>query len=167
VDEPVLLLNANFEPLNVCTMRRAVGLMMTGKAELLLNGRGVIRTTSSSLLRPSILRLAYMVHRPRQRVKLTKREIFRRDNHTCQYCGHKSSNPTIDHVMPRHRGGQHTWSNLVTACPACNRKKGGRTPQEAGMRLIRAPQEPHPSALYLFGHYLKDNEEWQIYIEGW
>jgi hypothetical protein len=75
VNQPVLVLNANYEPLNVCTTRRAVGLMMAGKAEMLLNGRGVIRTASSSFPRPSIVRLSYMVHRPRPRVKLTKREI--------------------------------------------------------------------------------------------
>lgn len=167
MNEPVLLLNANFEPLNVCNMRRAVGLMMTGKAELLLNGRGFIQTASSSFPRPSILRLSYMVHRPRPRVKLTKREIFRRDEFTCQYCGRKGSSQTIDHVVPRHRGGQHTWRNLVTACPSCNRRKGGRTPREANMYLMREPAEPSASALYLFGHHLKRNEEWRTYIEGW
>lgn len=167
VNEPVLLLNANFEPLNVCTMRRAVGLMMTGKAEMLLNGRGVIKAASSLFPRPSILRLSYMVHRPRPRVKLTKREIFRRDAYTCQYCGRKGHDQTIDHVVPRHRGGGHAWTNLVTACPACNRRKGGRTPQEAGMRLLHPPGEPSASALYLFAHHLKTNEEWRTYIEGW
>ena len=167
MNEPVLLLNANFEPLNVCTMRRAVGLMMTGKAKMLLNGRGVIRTASSSVPRPSILRLAYMVHRPRPRVKLTKREVFRRDEYTCQYCGRKTSKLTVDHIVPRHRGGQHTWPNLVTACSACNRKKGGRTPPQAGMRLMRTPQEPRASAVYLFGDHLAHNEDWRTYIEGW
>lgn len=167
MNEPVLLLNANYEPLNVCTMRRAVGLMLTGKAEMLLNGRGVIRTASSSIPRPSILRLSYMVHRPRPRVKLTKNEIFRRDGYTCQYCGRKTSKLTIDHIVPRQRGGQHTWTNLAAACPTCNRKKGGRTPQEAGMRLLKMPGEPSASALYLYGHHLKYNEEWRTYIEGW
>ena len=167
MNEPVLLLNANFEPLNVCTMRRAVGLMMMGKAEILVNGRGVITTASSSIPRPSILRLAYMVNRPRPRVKLTKREVFRRDNHHCQYCGRRVSDMTIDHVLPRHRGGQHTWKNLVSACPGCNRKKGGRTPQEAGMNLMQPPGEPSASAVYLFGHHLKDNEEWRSFVEGW
>ena len=167
MNEPVLLLNANFAPLNVCTMRRAVGLMLTGKAELLLNGRGVIRSASSSIPRPSILRLVYMVHRPRMRVKLTKREIFRRDHHTCQYCGKNSSSPTIDHIVPRHRGGEHKWTNLVTACPTCNRKKGGRTPKEANMHLRSTPKEPSASAAYLFGRHLTQNEEWRTYIEGW
>ncbi|HEC22329.1 MAG TPA: HNH endonuclease [Chloroflexi bacterium] len=167
MNQPVLVLNANYEPLNVCTTRRAVGLMMTGKAELLLNGRGVIRTASSSFPRPSIVRLSYMVHRPRPRVKLTKREIFRRDNYTCQYCGKRTSQLTIDHVIPRHRGGEHTWENLVTACPACNRRKGGRTPEEAGMHLRRKPFEPTASAEYLFGRLLETHREWEDYIKGW
>jgi 5-methylcytosine-specific restriction endonuclease McrA len=167
VNQPVLLLNANYEPLNVCTTRRAVGLMMTGKAELLLNGRGVIRTASSAFPRPSVLRLSYMVHRPHPRVKLTKGEIFRRDGHICQYCGRKSATLTVDHIIPRHRGGEHTWTNLVTACPACNRRKGGRTPLQAGMSLIRQPEEPRPSAEYLLGRYLEINAEWWNFIRGW
>ena len=146
MNQSVLVLNANYEPLNVCTTRRAVGLMMAGKAEMLLNGRGVIRTTSSSFPRPSIVRVSYMVHRPRPRVKLTKREIFRRDRYTCQYCGRKN-NLTIDHVVPRHRGGGHSWFNLVTACAPCNRRKGGRTPEEANMRLRSKPTQPRYVAL--------------------
>lgn len=166
MNQPVLVLNANYEPLNVCTTRRAVGLMMAGKAEMLLNGRGVIRTASSSFPRPSIVRLSYMVHRPRPRVKLTKREIFRRDRYTCQYCGRKN-NLTIDHVVPRHRGGGHSWSNLVTACAPCNRRKGGRTPEEANMRLLTKPGEPSASAEYLFGHMLERHVEWVEFITGW
>ncbi len=167
LNDPVLVLNANYEPLNVCTTRRAVGLMMTGKAVMLRDGRGDIHTASSAFPRPSIVRLSYMVHRPRPRVKLTKREIFRRDDYTCQYCGKQTTNLTIDHVIPRHRGGKHTWHNLVTACPACNRRKGGRTPLEAGMTLRRQPQEPHPSAEYLFGHMLSTHTDWAEFLIGW
>ena len=105
LNEPVLVLNANYEPLNICTTRRAVGLMMMGKAEMIANGRGEIMTASSSFPRPSIVRLSYMVHRPHPRVKLTKREIFRRDGYCCQYCGRVTGPLTIDHVVPRHRGG--------------------------------------------------------------
>jgi 5-methylcytosine-specific restriction endonuclease McrA len=167
LNEPVLVLNANYEPLNICTTRRAVGLMMTGKAEMLVDGRGLIQTPSTTFPRPSIVRLSYMVHHPRQRVKLTKREIFRRDNFTCQYCGKRSANMTIDHVVPRHRGGEHTWENLVTACPACNRRKGGRTPQEADMPLRHQPREPVASAEYLFGALLDSHDEWIEYVRGW
>jgi 5-methylcytosine-specific restriction endonuclease McrA len=167
VDEPVLVLNANYEPLNICSTRRAVGLMMSGKAELLLNGRGEIRTSSISFPRPSIVRLSYMVHRPRPRVKLTKREVFRRDRYTCQYCGQRPATLTIDHIVPRHRSGKHTWDNLVTACPMCNRRKGGRTPQEAGMALRSQPVEPGASAEYLLGRALDYNDEWAAYLNGW
>lgn len=167
MNDRVLVLNANYEPLHVCTMRRAVGLMMTGKAEMLCDGRGVIRTASSTFPRPSIVRLSYMVHRPHPRVKLSKREIFRRDDFTCQYCGKRTSNLTVDHVVPRHRGGQHAWSNLVAACPSCNRRKGGRTPQEANMTLRRQPREPVATAEYLFGHLSEAHTDWAEYLRGW
>ena len=167
MNDPVLVLNANYEPLNICTTRRAVGLMMTGKAELLLNGRGEIRTASASYPRPSIVRLAHMVQRPHPRVKLTKREVFRRDKYTCQYCGQRSAVLTIDHVMPRHRGGRHSWTNLVTACPTCNRRKGGRTPTEAGMALRNPPIEPRASAEYLFGRLVQNHDEWAQFLLGW
>ena len=166
-DRLVLVLNANYEPLNVCTTRRAVGLMLSGKAEMLVNGRGEIHTASSVYPRPSIVRLSHMVHRPRMHVRLTRREIFRRDNHTCQYCGRRSSALTVDHVIPRHRGGPHSWENLVAACPVCNRRKGGRTPQEAHMRLLSMPKEPSASPVYIFGHMLEEHVEWHDYLWGW
>ena len=167
MNEPVLLLNANFEPLNVCSTRRAFGLVFKGKAEMVLNGRGVIRTVRKNYPRPSVIRLGYMVKRPRPRVRLSKREIFRRDGHACQYCGSKARHLTIDHVIPRHKGGDHLWINLVTACASCNLKKGGRTLQEARMSLRRAPLEPSASALYLYGSHLPENEEWEQFLEGW
>ncbi|MCR4406554.1 MAG: HNH endonuclease [Anaerolineae bacterium] len=167
MNEPVLVLNRNFEPLNVCGMRRAIGLIVVGKAEILENGRGFIRTPTSVFPRPSVIRLAYMVRRPHPRVKLTKKEIFRRDDYRCQYCGQPSAHLTVDHVVPRHRGGTHSWSNLVSACPACNRRKGGKTLQEAHMSLLKQPTEPQASAFYLFGHHLKHNTEWRKFIEGW
>lgn len=167
MNDPVLVLNVNFEPLNVCTTRRAMGLLFKGKAEMLLNGRGYIQTVRKNYLKPSVIRLGYMVRRPRPRVRLTKREVFRRDRYGCQYCGARSNRLTLDHVVPRHRGGEHSWSNLVTACEACNLKKGGRTLQEAHMNLLRQPQEPRASALYLYGLHLPENEDWRQYLEGW
>jgi 5-methylcytosine-specific restriction endonuclease McrA len=167
MNQAVLVLNANFEPLNVCDMRRALGLILTGKAEMIANGRGYIHTMRQSYPRPSVIRLESMVRRPRPRVKLTKREIFRRDNYTCQYCGRQMPHLTIDHVMPRHRGGQHRWDNLVAACAQCNRSKGGRTAGEANMHLRRGPAEPAATANYLFGRHLAENADWRKYIEGW
>ncbi len=164
---PVLVLNANFEPINVCSTRRALGLILTGKAMLVLNGRGEIKTISQSYPRPSIIRLEKMVKRPRPRVKLTKREILRRDEYTCQYCGQHVSSLTIDHVIPRHMGGQHIWENLVTACSSCNHHKGGRTVEQAQMRLLHKPAEPPTSARYIFARHLKDNREWLPFVDGW
>lgn len=165
--EPVLVLNANFEPLNVCNMRRAFGLMMTGKANLVLNGRGVIRTVSQTFPRPSIIRLQRMIKRPRPHVKLSKREVLRRDNYTCQYCGRRAPYLTVDHIIPRSLGGEHVWSNLVAACPSCNHRKGGRTLDQAHMRLLNSPMEPSASASYLFAWYLVQNEDWFPFINGW
>lgn len=165
--EPVLVLNANFEPLNICNTRRAFGLMMTDKATLVLNGRGFIHTVSSKYPRPSVIRLERMIKRPRIHVKLNKREVMRRDNFTCQYCGHHTHQLTIDHIIPRSQGGEHIWSNLVAACPTCNHRKGGRTLEQAQMRLLRIPTEPPSSAAYIFARHLSQNEDWVPFIEGW
>jgi len=165
---PVLVLNANFAPLNVCNVRRAVGLILQDKATLVMDGRGAIQTNTSSFPIPSIIRLQYMVKRPRMIVKLNKREIFRRDNFTCQYCGKQTLHLTIDHVIPRRLGGPHTWENLVTACPSCNHRKGGRMLEHVPfMRLRMRPQQPPASAMYIFGHYLRNNGEWEDFIQGW
>jgi 5-methylcytosine-specific restriction endonuclease McrA len=167
MNDPVLLLNANFEPLNVCRTRRALALLIMGRAEIIQNGRGLVHTVRRDYPRPSVIRLGYMVHRPRPRVHLNKREILRRDGYSCQYCGRRSRRLTIDHVIPRHRGGDHSWANLVAACPDCNVRKGGRTLREAGMHLLHPPCEPRQSALYRFGTYLDQNQEWGRYLSGW
>jgi 5-methylcytosine-specific restriction endonuclease McrA len=167
LNRSVLVLNANYEPLHVCSTKRAVGLLVTGKAELMVNGRGHIRTSRITYPAPSVIRLDHIIKRPRPRVKLSKREIFRRDNYTCQYCGRQTQHLTIDHVIPRHRGGGHYWDNLVAACPPCNRRKGGRNPQEAQMHLKHKPAEPAATANYLFSRHLKDNVEWEKFIKGW
>lgn len=164
---PVLVLNANFEPINICDMRRAVGLIMAEKASLVENGRGEIKTVSASFPRPSVIRLQKMINRPRPQMKLTRREVFRRDNYTCQFCGKKTADLTIDHVIPRHLGGKHVWRNVVAACPACNHRKGGRLLEEVNMRLLRQPSEPPTSAQYVFGRHLDQYQEWEVYLTGW
>jgi 5-methylcytosine-specific restriction endonuclease McrA len=165
--ENVLVLNANFEPINVCNIRRALGLILTDKASLILNGRGVIQTINQIYPIPSIIRLEHMVHRPRPRVKLNRREIFRRDNYTCQYCRKRTMDLTIDHVIPRHLGGTHTWDNVVAACSTCNHRKGGRSLAESGMILHHHPAIPPASAIYIFGRHLHENSEWAPYLQGW
>ena len=164
---PVLVLNANFEPINVCDMRRAIGLLLAEKAILVQNGRGEIRSVNTILPLPSVIRLQKMISRPRQQLKMTRREIFRRDNFTCQYCGRHNTDLTVDHVTPRHMGGKHIWTNVVAACPSCNHRKGGRTVEEAMMRLLHRPTEPPSSAHYVFGRHLEYNHDWDSFLAGW
>lgn len=167
LDDVVLVLNGNYEPLHVCTVRRAIGLLWKKKAHLVLNGRGYISTVREAVPIPSVIRLNYVISRPRSPVRLTRREVFRRDNYTCQYCGRQVSHPTIDHVIPRERGGTTTWTNVVTACPECNYRKGNRTPQEAHMCLLRPPSPPPTHALYRFSRFLELHNEWRPFLEGW
>ncbi len=167
MDQSVLVLNANYEPIHTCDTRRAVGLILAKKASLVLDGRGWIKTVTADFVCPSIIRLARMVHRPRVRLRLSRREVFHRDNYTCQYCGRHVSDLTIDHVIPRHLGGPHAWNNVVCACAPCNHRKGGRTLDEANMRLLRVPREPPSSAMYIFGRHLNVYQEWEPYITGW
>ncbi len=165
--EPVLVLNANFEPIHVCEMRRAVGLVLTEKAALVINGRGFIHTSNNLFPKPSVIRLQHMVHAPRPFVRLNRREIFRRDQHTCQYCGKHTLELTIDHIIPRHMGGLHSWENVVAACPSCNHRKGGRKLEEAKMRLLHVAKEPPHSAYYLFSRFLVENSDWESFLSGW
>lgn len=161
------MLNVTYEPLNVCNIKRAVALVLSGKAETLINGRGFIHSSSLELEIPSVIKLGYMVKRPRPRIALSKKEVFRRDNYTCQYCGKQTKIITLDHVIPRRAGGMHTWDNLTTACMSCNRRKGGKRPDEANMPLRRIPAEPRPTARYRFGRHLVRFQEWSPFIEGW
>ena len=166
INAPVLVLNQNYEPLNVCDIRRAFRLLGAEKAELLARNHQVIHTVTVAIPAPSVIRLQYHVKRPQPRVKLSRREVFSRDRHTCQYCGRQTHDLTLDHVMPRHRGGGHTWENLVTACKACNHRKGGKTLEEARLRLQRPPHEPRNDIYSLFTPYLSDerNEAWRTYL---
>jgi len=163
----VLLLNQNYEPLNVCNLRRAMIMIVGGKAEILENGRGFIHSVQRAWPMPSVIRLNYMIRRPLPRVRLCRKEVFRRDNYTCQYCGRKTHKMTMDHMVPRYRGGQYSWGNLVSACPACNRRKGGKTLAQANMRLLRQPFEPRATGRYLFQVYLEHNGEWEKFLQGW
>jgi 5-methylcytosine-specific restriction endonuclease McrA len=167
MESAVLVLNQNYEPLNVCNIRRAFVLVDRGKAEVLEHGHGALRTPSLSFPLPSVIRLIQMIRRPRPQVRLTRRELFQRDGYTCQYCGKAGRDLTIDHVMPRHRGGKHTWENLVSACKSCNHRKAGRTPQEAKMRLAKEPVRPRVHVYYTFYPYLESREGWRKYVPGW
>jgi 5-methylcytosine-specific restriction endonuclease McrA len=166
INAAVLVLNQNYEPLNVCDLRRAFRLLGAEKAELLERNHQVIRTPTLEIPAPSVIRLSYWVKRPHPRVKLTRREVFARDRHTCQYCGKAGRELTLDHVVPKHRGGRHEWENLVAACRACNHRKGSKTLTESRMSLMREPRAPRADVRYLFGSYLADerNDAWRSYL---
>ena len=142
MNSEVLVLNQDYEPLNVASLPRAFRLVLGGKAEILAEG-DPIRSASRSWTAPSVVRLRHRVRRPRPRAKLSRKEIFARDGHACQYCGRTGVSLTIDHIVPKSRGGDTwTWENLVTACMACNHRKGDRLPEAAGLQLRRKPYEP-------------------------
>jgi 5-methylcytosine-specific restriction endonuclease McrA len=163
IHAPVLVLNLNYVPLNICNVRRAVILVGKGKAELLENHRGQLRTVSSLVDVPSIIRLVYLVKKPFLPRNLSKKEVFLRDKFTCQYCGKKAPDLTLDHVVPRRQQGSHTWENVVAACSRCNMRKAGRTPTEANMLLNTVPRAPDPNPyLILQNRTLLD--EWLPYV---
>lgn len=138
----VLVLNQNYEPLNVTNLRRALSLVVLNKAEPVETDGAVIRSERLCLSTPTVVRLISYVKRPLPDLKLTRKSILARDNHQCQYCGRQDGGLTIDHVVPKCRGGEYEWSNLVTCCLKCNNKKGDQLPHEAGLRLIRTPRRP-------------------------
>lgn len=165
--EGVLVLNQNYEPLNVCNTRRALGLLDGGKAEVLEHNANAIKTPSRLLPRPSVIRLVYLIKRPRPKVKLSRREVFHRDHYTCQYCGTKTKDLTLDHVVPRHSGGKHTWDNLVSACRTCNHRKGGKTLEETRIRLLRQPFEPKGNGYYVLHQHLQGSTDWAKFVPEW
>lgn len=140
-----LVLNASYEPLSVVPARRAACLVLDDKAEVVEHDGTLIRSENLAVPNPLVIRLLYMVKVPyHRRTALSRRAVFARDNHRCQYCGADAD--SIDHVMPRSRGGQHVWENVAAACRRCNLYKRDRTPDEAGMRLAQLPHAPRELA---------------------
>ncbi len=142
----VLVLNASFEPINVCTVRRAIVLILKEKAEVLDEHDIELHSERSSITRPAVIRLRTYVRIPYQsfRRKITRRAVFARDGWECQYCGRKGS-LTMDHVVPRSKGGDTSWENVVACCATCNRRKGDRSVSQSGMKLRTRPLPPHPT----------------------
>jgi len=167
--EMTLLLNTTFEPLRVVHWKRAITLMWQDKVEVLEVYEKEIRGVSITIKLPSVIRLLKMIrlkdsHRA---VKFSRANIFARDKHRCQYCGQKSRTEelTFDHVIPISRAGKKAWENIVTACLRCNNRKSGRTPEEAGMRLIKLPVKPKWSPTFTITIGLKTfPESWRDYL---
>jgi 5-methylcytosine-specific restriction endonuclease McrA len=141
----VLVLNATFEPINVCTVRRAVVLLLKERAEAVEQNGAVLHSERTTIARPLVIRLRSYVNVPRDthRRKITRRAVFARDGWACQYCGSRAS-LTVDHVVPRSKGGGSNWENIVASCAPCNRRKGDALPDQAGMPLLRKPAIPQP-----------------------
>lgn len=167
MDTQVLVLNLNYEPLNVCSFRRALGLVFLDKATVIETNGKMLRSERLTMQMPSVVRLNYQVKRPHPKLRLSRRSIFARDNFTCQYCGKQTSPLTIDHVVPRNKGGAHTWENLVCSCIQCNNGKGNRTPTAAGLKLSNSPKRPRFVPYINYSTFARAVEivEWQPYLE--
>ncbi len=142
---PTLLLNFTYEPLRIIDWKKAVILLYLGKAEPVSSYDITIRSVSVSMGLPAVIRLLkYVKDGRRVYLRFSRENVYIRDNYTCQYCGRRfpPSKLTYDHVIPKSRGGETNWTNIVTCCEECNRKKGDRTPEEAGMKLIKQPKRP-------------------------
>jgi len=162
----VLVLNATYEPLSIISVQRAIVLLLKEKAELIEAAEERLHAARFSLPVPLVIRLVYYVRIPRQvSIGPTRSTVLLRDNYTCQYCGAAPGRAelTLDHVVPRSRGGQTTWNNLVTACRACNTRKGDHTPEEVGMSLRRRPGRPHYLAFLLLSK-AGPQEVWNMYV---
>lgn len=160
----VLVLNATYEPLNVCTARRAIVLMLKQKAEALEVSGRTMHSASRDFPLPSVIRLNYYVRVPRSdRRRVSRRAVLARDRHRCQYCG-SGSHLTIDHVIPRSRGGSSSWENIVTSCAPCNSRKGDRLPREANMRLRASPSPPEPLA-FIYLAVSEIHRTWRRYLD--
>jgi 5-methylcytosine-specific restriction endonuclease McrA len=159
--DKVLVLNSDYTPLNVTTIRRGFILVVKGKAEVLREDTQKIITTVGEFVRPLVIRLLNYVRFTSSPLKLNRKRLYRRDDNQCVYCGSKKG-LTIDHVLPKSRGGKNTWSNLVTCCSPCNLKKGNRTPEEAGMKLRTKPYEPSIFSFVLSSDVEELWEDFQI-----
>jgi len=160
----VLVLNASYEPLNVTSVRRAHVLVFKGKAEVLEELKQPLRSASDTYPWPHVIRLVSYVRVPRavQR-KISRRALFARDNWRCVYCGTGTGRLTLDHVVPRSRGGDSVWENVVTSCAPCNLRKGNRLPEEVAMKLAQRPQPPTP-VLFIRLASPKIPVGWQPYL---
>jgi len=165
--QQVLVLNASYEPLNVTTVRRAHVLVFKGKAEVIEELEQPLRSATGAFPWPHVIRLVQYVRVPRtlQR-KISRRALFARDGWRCMYCGSTTGRLTLDHVVPRSRGGTSVWENVVCSCHRCNRVKGGRTPAEASMRLLREPFRPQWTPFMAEAYRQRRHAAWTPFLNG-
>lgn len=158
-----MVLNQSYEPLTVCSPKKAITLLFLEKADVVeFYDNKFIRTVDKQYALPSVIKLARYVRFPFRMVEISRRNVLKRDANTCQYCGSRN-NLTVDHIIPRSRGGKDTWDNLVTACVSCNNKKGNRTPREASMRLRTEPSKPN-YFVFMKATLGKIEDKWQQFL---
>ncbi len=162
----VLVLNNNYQPLNVTNVRRAIAMMCLGKVEVVRTDSMTFHSEHISLTTPTVVRLRTYVRRPVPELRTSRKSILARDNHQCQYCGDSKGALTIDHVIPKDRGGNSDWRNLVACCTRCNNLKGNRTPDEAGMKLRKTPRRPKYIPYISYTKFVSAirNPQWQEFL---
>ena len=160
----MLVLNQNYEAMSICNVQRAVILLFLGKAELVASKNSKkIRSVSREVPFPTIVRLMIYIRVPYKKIVLSRKNILRRDGYKCQYCSRGDVTLTIDHIVPKSKGGDDTWENLVAACVNCNNKKGDHTPEESKMTLHKKPTKP--SHITFMKHFVgKIDDEWKPYL---
>ena len=164
LNSKVLVLNNSYEPLSICSIRKAFILLYLGKAEPVVNDeRKILQSVSREYPWPSVIRINRFIKLPYKKVILTRKNILRRDSFKCSYCGRSDIPLTVDHVFPKARGGDDTWENLITACTVCNNRKGDRTPEEANMKLLSRPFKPS-HILFIKNVVSRLDERWKPYL---
>lgn len=160
----VLILNKGYEPVSICSAKKAMILLILMKAELVEQRNGnCIRSVRRNFPYPSVIRLSAYVHLPYKNIELSRKNLHRRDSFRCQYCGRKNIELTIDHIIPKSRGGSDSWENLITACVQCNNRKGNRTPEEANMPLLSRANKPH-HILFMKQYLGNVEKEWKPFL---
>jgi len=162
----VLVLNSDYEPLNICNARRAVNMLLMGKVEVVHESSRRLHSTARTLALPSVVRLRCHIKRPRPQLKLSRRSILARDDYTCQYCGHKGNDMTVDHVIPKRMGGPSSWENLLCCCRKCNSKKGDKTVSQVGFTINSKPIKPRYVPFISYTKFLAGarDEVWRMYL---
>ena len=164
LNKKVLVLNQSYEPLMVIGAKRAIILLLSEKSECIANYSDIIRAQSFSMSLPSIIRVNKYIRFFRSEVVLNRINILKRDNFTCQYCAKKTGSMTIDHIIPKNKGGKDSWSNLVAACSKCNTKKGNSLLEKINMKLLKKPKKPN--YLFYFKQYINHGvqDSWKEYL---
>ena len=163
LNRQVLVLNQNYHPLLVCTARRAISLAYLGKVEIIEKYRETVHSPSIAMPLPSVVKLDRFIHVRESSIVLSRRNILKRDRHQCQYCERRSVPMTLDHIIPKERNGPDSWENLVCCCHTCNRAKGNRTPEQAGMKLMRRPKKP--TRIHYIRQFVKrEQSSWRPYL---